>query len=64
MPTYEYQCSSCEEVTERERAIEDRKKRVKCSHCGSMRTHLIISRNAFQLLGSGWYVTDYKGKGK
>jgi len=63
-PIYEYVCDACEEVTERERSVQDRRKRVKCIHCGSTRTRIIISSNAFQLVGSGWYVTDYKGKGK
>ncbi len=64
MPIYEYQCASCDEVTERECRMSERPKRVRCTECGSMRTHQIISDTSFQLLGTGWYATDYKGKGR
>ncbi len=64
MPLYEYECRTCGEVTERECKASERPVRVKCSSCTSMRTFQIISSNSFQLKGSGWYVTDYKGKGR
>jgi putative FmdB family regulatory protein len=62
VPVYEYYCESCEEITERERTVADRKKRAKCSSCGSTRTTLIISKNSFHLKGGGWYMSDYAGK--
>ena len=60
MPIYEYECSSCEEVTEALQKFSDTPLK-KCPHCGG-KLHKIMSLNAFQLKGDGWYVTDYKGK--
>ena len=64
MAVYEYKCEACEQVTECARKHLERHDPLDCEHCGSNDTHLIISRNSFALHGSGWYVTDYKGKGR
>jgi hypothetical protein len=34
----------------------------KCPHCGG-KVERLISRTSMQFKGSGWYVTDYGGKG-
>jgi len=60
MPIYEYGCEKCGtfEVSQR---ITDKPLR-RCPTCkGKVRK--LISSTSFQLKGSGWYVTDYAGKG-
>jgi putative FmdB family regulatory protein len=60
MPIYEYQCARCGtfEVSQR---ITDAPL-ASCPKCRGKVTKL-ISQSSFQLKGSGWYVTDYAGKG-
>jgi predicted nucleic acid-binding Zn ribbon protein len=36
---------------------------VKCRKCGG-RLEKLVSASAIQFKGSGWYVTDYAGKGR
>ncbi|MBU2551996.1 MAG: zinc ribbon domain-containing protein [Proteobacteria bacterium] len=60
MPIYEYQCKSCQEVTEELQKISDPPLK-KCPHCGG-KVSKLMSLNTFHLKGSGWYVTDYAGK--
>ncbi|AEI15718.1 regulatory protein, FmdB family [Flexistipes sinusarabici DSM 4947] len=61
MPIYEYQCEKCSGVFELFEGINSKSKIRKCSKCGGDAKR-IISMSNFQLKGSGWYVTDYKGK--
>lgn len=61
MPIYEYQCKKCSEVFELFESINSNNETRKCSRCGGDAKR-IISMSHFQLKGSGWYVTDYKGK--
>jgi len=61
MPIYEYQCEKCSEVFELFESINSKNETRKCSKCGG-EARRIISLSNFQLKGSGWYVTDYKGK--
>ena len=60
MPIYEYHCEDCGEHFEYLQKITEDPK-TECEKCGG---HLVkeISLSSFQLKGSGWYVTDYKGK--
>ena len=61
MPLYEYECPSCG-TFERIQRFSDPILR-KCPDCGKpVKKHL--SPPALQFKGSGWYVTDYAGKGK
>jgi putative FmdB family regulatory protein len=60
MPIYEYECNGCDQITEALQKFSDAPL-SKCPNCGG-KLHKIMSLNAFQLKGSGWYVTDYKGK--
>jgi len=62
MPIYEYQCRACGERTEILQRL-DEAPLAHCPRCGGPMTKL-ISAPAFQFKGSGWYVTDYAGKGK
>lgn len=60
MPIYEYECDSCNEVTEAIQKFSDAPLET-CPKCGG-KLHKLMSLNAFHLKGNGWYVTDYKGK--
>lgn len=61
MPIYEYKCKKCGEVTERIEGSHDRPL-SKCPSCGG-KTGRLMSPGAFVLKGTGWYATDYAGKG-
>ena len=64
MPIYEYQCTQCGETTEAIQRIAD----PPLSDCPSCEAEgalsKLLSAPAFQFKGTGWYVTDYAGKGK
>jgi len=62
MPIYEYECRKCKAHTEAFQKVSD-KPLTKCPKCGG-RLDKRISAPAIQFKGSGWYVTDYAGKGK
>jgi putative FmdB family regulatory protein len=57
MPIYEYQCDSC--GLQRELILKHGE--VARPTCGACRKRMrrVISKTAFILKGSGWYVTDY-----
>lgn len=61
MPIYEYVCDKCGSHLEVMQKVGD----APLKRCGKCRGKLkkIISRTSFQLKGSGWYMTDYSGKG-
>lgn len=61
MPIYEYLCNSCGAEKEHLQKINDAPIAV-CPVCGSSNYVKRISAAGFQLKGSGWYVTDFKGK--
>lgn len=58
MPVYEYECDSCARVFDHFQKITEPNLTV-CPVCGGP-VHKLISRSSFKLVGSGWYVTDYK----
>lgn len=61
MPIYEYRCQDCNHEFERMQRFSDPPVAV-CPTCdGSVQK--LISRSAFHLKGSGWYVTDYGRNG-
>ncbi len=62
MPIYEYECTKCGRIEEVLQKFSD-KPLTTCRHC-SGKLHKLISHSTFHLKGSGWYVTDYAGKGK
>ena len=62
MPIYEFQCLECGRRTERLQRFED-PPLAACPHCGG-EVKKLISAPAVQFKGSGWYVTDYGGRGK
>ena len=61
MPIYEYRCAKCGEFDMMQR-ITDKPLR-KCPTC-KRKVEKLVSNTSFQLKGSGWYLTDYAGKGK
>lgn len=60
MPIYEYQCEKCGETIEVLQRFSDAPLH-QCPSCGG-HVEKLMSMNSFQLKGSGWYVTDYKGQ--
>ena len=61
MPLYEYRCSKCEKKIEVIRKFSD-PPLTEHEGCGGTLEQL-LSAPAFQLKGTGWYVTDYAKKG-
>jgi putative FmdB family regulatory protein len=60
LPLYEYKCAKCAHQFEK---IEKHSAPTtqKCPKCGG-KAERMISAAGIQFKGSGWYVTDYKGK--
>ena len=61
MPLYEYKCEKCGKKFERIERVTAPEVR-KCPTCKGKAVRL-PSSPAIQFKGSGWYVTDYAGKG-
>jgi putative FmdB family regulatory protein len=57
MPIYEYRCLDCDNHFEIMQKFSDPPVE-KCTSCSGT-VQKLISRSAFHLKGSGWYVTDY-----
>ena len=60
MPIYEYKCQKCGKQFEAFQGITDPELKT-CKFCKG-KVHKMMSLSSFSLKGSGWYVTDYKGK--
>lgn len=63
MPIYEYRCSECGQQTEVLQKISEPPLTV-CTACGKPALTKLVSAAGFQLKGSGWYATDFKGTAK
>lgn len=61
MPTYEYQCNRCKAVYELRQGF-DAATTHKCEECGKGTAKRILHAPKVLFKGSGWYVTDSKGK--
>lgn len=60
MPTYDYQCSSCEYLFEEFQSI-TAKPLKKCPQCGKMTLKRLLGTGAGIIFkGSGFYETDYR----
>lgn len=59
MPTYEYECRSCGQITDVFHNM-TAKRRVKCPECGGCTKKLFGSGAGIIFKGSGFYETDYK----
>ncbi|HRM68806.1 MAG TPA: zinc ribbon domain-containing protein, partial [Thauera phenylacetica] len=63
MPIYEYRCPSCGFQKEHLQKMSDEPLSV-CPSCGTTGYAKLLSAAGFQLKGSGWYATDFKGGAK
>ena len=62
MPIYAYRCSSCGHARDVLQKMSDPVLTV-CPACGASTFVKQVTAAGFQLKGSGWYVTDFKGGG-
>ena len=62
MPIYEYRCSACGFEKDALQKMADAPL-VDCPSCGKPALVKLVSAAGFQLKGSGWYATDFKGSG-
>ena len=62
MPIYEYRCTGCGHQQEFLQKVSDTPLTV-CTACGKATFSKMLTAAGFQLKGSGWYATDFKGKG-
>ena len=62
MPIYEYRCSSCGHQQEYLQKLSDPPK-THCPKCDKDTLGKMLTAAGFQLKGSGWYATDFKGSG-
>ncbi|MBI2961608.1 MAG: zinc ribbon domain-containing protein [Betaproteobacteria bacterium] len=63
MPIYEYRCSSCGFQKEYLQKVTD-PLLTDCPDCGQRSLNKMVTAAGFQLKGSGWYATDFKGPAK
>ena len=63
MPIYGYQCQACGHDFELMQKMSDPDPSV-CPACGKPDVRKQLSAAGFQLKGSGWYATDFKGGDK
>lgn len=63
MPIYGYQCQACGHEFELMQKMSDPAPAV-CPSCGKPEVRKQLSAAGFQLKGSGWYATDFKGGDK
>ena len=63
MPIYEYHCSSCGINKEVLQKMSDPVLTI-CPECGKESFSKQLSAPGFQLKGSGWYASDFKGGAK
>ena len=60
MPIYAYKCGSCGHAKDVLQKISDPQLTV-CPACGAATFNKQVTAAGFQLKGSGWYATDFKG---
>ncbi len=60
MPIYAYRCGSCGHAKDVLQKLSDAPLST-CPACGAETFQKQITAAGFQLKGSGWYVTDFKG---
>ena len=63
MPIYAYKCSACGHAQDVLQKISDQPLTV-CPQCGQSTYAKQVTAAGFQLKGSGWYVSDFRDKGK
>ncbi|MGC9162086.1 MAG: FmdB family zinc ribbon protein [Thiomonas sp.] len=62
MPIYAYKCDACGHTLDALQKVSDAPL-TDCPHCGKPALRKQVTAAGFQLKGSGWYVTDFKGSG-
>jgi putative FmdB family regulatory protein len=62
VPIYEYRCSSCGFQKEYLQKISD-PLLSSCPECGKEAFKKMLTAAGFQLKGTGWYASDFKGNG-
>ncbi|MES1980676.1 MAG: FmdB family zinc ribbon protein [Pseudomonadota bacterium] len=60
MPIYAYKCESCGFAKDVLQKMSDAPLSV-CPNCGASAFQKQVTAAGFQLKGSGWYVTDFRG---
>jgi putative FmdB family regulatory protein len=60
MPIYAYRCSACGHAQDHLQKISDDPLHT-CPACGAAAYAKQVTAAGFQLKGSGWYVTDFRG---
>jgi putative FmdB family regulatory protein len=60
MPIYAYKCESCGHAKDVLQKMSDTPLSV-CPQCGASSFKKQVTAAGFQLKGSGWYVTDFRG---
>ncbi len=60
MPIYAYRCSACGHAKDVLQKMSD-PALTTCPACGAQTFQKQLTAAGFQLKGSGWYVTDFKG---
>lgn len=60
MPIYEYRCNTCGFQKEFLQKLSDPTLKT-CPECGKESFDKMLTAAGFQLKGSGWYATDFKG---
>ena len=63
MPIYEYRCEACGHTDEHLQKVSEAPLTV-CPACGKPEYRKQLSAAGFQLKGTGWYATDFKGGAK
>lgn len=63
MPIYAYRCESCGHAMDVLRKVSD-PALTTCPACGAETLRKQVTAAGFQLKGSGWYVTDFRGDSK
>jgi len=63
MPIYEYRCADCGFEEEYLQKVSEAPLTV-CPKCGKPSFRKKLSAAGFQLKGSGWYATDFRGGSK
>ena len=62
MPIYAYRCAACGHAKDVLQKLSD-PLLTTCPACGAEAFSKQVTAAGFQLKGSGWYVTDFKGGG-
>lgn len=62
MPIYAYRCAACGHAKDVLQKLSDPPLTV-CPSCGASSFAKQVTAAGFQLKGSGWYATDFKGNG-